>query len=89
MSDAPQGAEGAGSDQDPVPSADTFSTGEPEGSVDDAAAPRGYRLVGDCDFASCQPACAAISPVPGGVGPMTRAMLLVNTLEAASRAAAR
>ena len=38
MSDAPQGAEGAGSDQDPVPSADPFSPGEPEGSVDDAAA---------------------------------------------------
>lgn len=38
MSDAPQGAEGAGSDQDPVPSADPFSTGAPEDSVDDAAA---------------------------------------------------
>ncbi len=38
MSDAPQGAEGAGSDQDPVPSADPFSTGEPAGSADDAAA---------------------------------------------------
>lgn len=38
MSDAPQGAEGAGSDQDPVPSADPFSTGDPAGSADDAAA---------------------------------------------------
>ncbi len=50
-------------------------------SVEDASAPRGYRLVGDCDFASCQPACAAISPVPGGVGPLTIAMLLSNTLD--------
>jgi molecular chaperone GrpE len=38
VSDAPQGAEGAGPDQDPVPSADPFSTGAPEGSVDDAEA---------------------------------------------------
>ena len=37
-------------------------------SVDDAAAPRGYRLVGDADFASCAEVCSAITPVPGGVG---------------------
>ncbi len=55
-------------------------------SVEDAGAPRGYRLVGDCDFASCQPACAAISPVPGGVGPLTIAMLLSNTLDLYDRA---
>jgi methylenetetrahydrofolate dehydrogenase (NADP+)/methenyltetrahydrofolate cyclohydrolase/formyltetrahydrofolate synthetase len=50
-------------------------------SVDDAAAPRGYRLVGDADFASCAEVCSAITPVPGGVGPMTIAMLLSNTVD--------
>ena len=58
-------------------------------SVDDASAPRGYRLVGDCDFASCQPACAAISPVPGGVGPLTIAMLLSNTMDLYDRSHAQ
>jgi methylenetetrahydrofolate dehydrogenase (NADP+)/methenyltetrahydrofolate cyclohydrolase len=43
-------------------------------------------LVGDVDFESVEPLAAAITPVPGGVGPMTRAMLLVNTV-AAARAA--
>jgi methylenetetrahydrofolate dehydrogenase (NADP+)/methenyltetrahydrofolate cyclohydrolase len=42
-------------------------------------------LVGDVDFGPVSEAAAAITPVPGGVGPMTRAMLLVNTLEAARR----
>ena len=50
-------------------------------SVDDAAAPRGYRLVGDCDFESCRAVAGAITPVPGGVGPMTIAMLLQNTVD--------
>ena len=45
-------------------------------------------LVGDVDFGPVSEKAAAITPVPGGVGPMTRAMLLVNTLKAA-RAAAR
>jgi methylenetetrahydrofolate dehydrogenase (NADP+)/methenyltetrahydrofolate cyclohydrolase len=40
-------------------------------------------MVGDVDFASVEPVASAISPVPGGVGPMTRAMLVANTLEAA------
>ena len=47
--------------------------------VDDPAAKRGYRLVGDVDFAGVAPKCAAITPVPGGVGPMTIAMLMSNT----------
>jgi methylenetetrahydrofolate dehydrogenase (NADP+)/methenyltetrahydrofolate cyclohydrolase len=50
-------------------------------SVDDAAAPRGYRLVGDVDTSTCLTHCAAITPVPGGVGPMTIAMLLSNTVD--------
>jgi methylenetetrahydrofolate dehydrogenase (NADP+)/methenyltetrahydrofolate cyclohydrolase len=51
--------------------------------------PQAGRLCGDVDFDSALAVAGAITPVPGGVGPMTRAMLLVNTLEAASRAAAR
>jgi methylenetetrahydrofolate dehydrogenase (NADP+)/methenyltetrahydrofolate cyclohydrolase len=43
----------------------------------------GYRLSGDVDFASVSPKCAYITPVPGGVGPMTRIVLLQNTLKAA------
>ena len=50
--------------------------------VDDPAAKRGYRLVGDVDFAGVAPRCAAITPVPGGVGPMTIAMLMSNTIKA-------
>ena len=50
--------------------------------VDDASRRRGYRLVGDVDFAAVSEKAAAITPVPGGVGPMTIAMLLVNTLTA-------
>ena len=45
------------------------------------------RLCGDVDFAGVSKVAGWITPVPGGVGPMTRAMLLVNTLEAAERAA--
>ena len=44
------------------------------------------RLVGDCHFESCAEAAGAITPVPGGVGPMTIACLLANTLTACSRA---
>jgi methylenetetrahydrofolate dehydrogenase (NADP+)/methenyltetrahydrofolate cyclohydrolase len=43
------------------------------------------KLCGDVDFDSVREVASAITPVPGGVGPMTRAMLLVNTLEAAER----
>ncbi|CAN5413689.1 bifunctional methylenetetrahydrofolate dehydrogenase/methenyltetrahydrofolate cyclohydrolase FolD [soil metagenome] len=49
--------------------------------VDDATAKRGYRLVGDVDFDAVKEIAGAITPVPGGVGPMTIAMLLKNTLE--------
>jgi methylenetetrahydrofolate dehydrogenase (NADP+)/methenyltetrahydrofolate cyclohydrolase len=45
------------------------------------------KLCGDVDFASASEVASAITPVPGGVGPMTIAMLLVNTLEAAERSA--
>ena len=51
--------------------------------VDDPSRRRGYRLVGDVDFEPVSAKAAAITPVPGGVGPMTIAMLLVNTLTAA------
>ena len=51
--------------------------------VDDPTARRGYRLKGDVDFDGVSEKAAAITPVPGGVGPMTIAMLLVNTLSAA------
>jgi methylenetetrahydrofolate dehydrogenase (NADP+) / methenyltetrahydrofolate cyclohydrolase len=47
------------------------------------------KLVGDCDFASCEPVAGAISPVPGGVGPMTIAMLMANTVIAAYRKAGK
>jgi methylenetetrahydrofolate dehydrogenase (NADP+)/methenyltetrahydrofolate cyclohydrolase len=50
--------------------------------VEDPAAPRGYRLVGDVDFDAVAPRCSLITPVPGGVGPMTVAMLMSNTLSA-------
>ena len=53
--------------------------------TDDPNRSRGYRLEGDCDFASVSQKAEAITPVPGGVGPMTIAMLLVNTLKAANR----
>ncbi len=52
--------------------------------VVDTTAPRGYRIVGDVDFASVSPKSSAITPVPGGVGPMTIAMLLRNTIYAAA-----
>jgi methylenetetrahydrofolate dehydrogenase (NADP+)/methenyltetrahydrofolate cyclohydrolase len=51
--------------------------------VEDPSKKSGYRLTGDVDFASVAPKCRAITPVPGGVGPMTIAMLMKNTLQAA------
>ena len=54
--------------------------------VPDPASPRGYRLVGDVDFTSVQPVAGAITPNPGGVGPMTIALLLSNTVRAAEDA---
>jgi len=53
--------------------------------TDDPKSSRGYRLEGDCDFTSVSQKAEAITPVPGGVGPMTIAMLLTNTLKAANR----
>ena len=53
--------------------------------IPDATKPKGYRLCGDADFESCAEVASAITPVPGGVGPMTITMLLWNTLESAKR----
>ena len=50
--------------------------------IDDASRERGWRLVGDVDFAEVAPKCSYITPVPGGVGPMTIASLMLNTLKA-------
>ena len=55
--------------------------------VDDPSRSSGYRLVGDVDFDAVAEKASAITPVPGGVGPMTIAMLLTNTLRAAQYAA--
>ena len=51
--------------------------------VEDATKKRGYRLAGDVDFAGVRKKARAITPVPGGVGPMTIAMLMKNTARAA------
>ncbi len=51
--------------------------------VDDPSTKRGYRIVGDVQFAEAEKVASLITPVPGGVGPMTIAMLLVNTVQAA------
>jgi methylenetetrahydrofolate dehydrogenase (NADP+)/methenyltetrahydrofolate cyclohydrolase len=53
--------------------------------VPDPAAPNGSKLVGDVAFAEVAPKCKAITPVPGGVGPMTIAMLMHNTVQACKR----
>ncbi len=55
--------------------------------VEDATKKRGYRLVGDADFEAIKEKASFITPVPGGVGPMTITMLLYNTVESAKRAA--
>jgi methylenetetrahydrofolate dehydrogenase (NADP+)/methenyltetrahydrofolate cyclohydrolase len=54
--------------------------------VDDASNPRGYRLCGDVKFDEVAEVASAITPVPGGVGPMTIAMLLMNTLQGVKQA---
>jgi len=56
--------------------------------IDDPTSPRGYRLVGDVDFEPVSRVASRITPVPGGVGPMTIAMLMSNTVRAAERIAA-
>jgi 5,10-methylene-tetrahydrofolate dehydrogenase/methenyl tetrahydrofolate cyclohydrolase len=55
-------------------------------AVNDPSAPKGYRLVGDVAFDEVKEVAGAITPVPGGVGPMTIAMLLRNTMDGAKRA---
>jgi len=55
--------------------------------VDDPSAAKGYRIVGDVHFASARAVASLITPVPGGVGPMTIAMLMKNTVRAAAQIA--
>jgi len=55
--------------------------------VDDPTTEKGYRLTGDVHFASAKEVAGAITPVPGGVGPMTIAMLMTNTVQAARQSA--
>ncbi len=57
--------------------------------VDDSSTPKGYRLVGDAHFPSVSEVAGAITPVPGGVGPMTVAMLMSNTVMAAEAQTSR
>ena len=54
--------------------------------VDDASKERGYKLVGDVDYEEALKVAGHLTPVPGGVGPMTIAMLLRNTVRAAKLA---
>lgn len=55
--------------------------------IEDPHSAKGYRIVGDVDFEAVAERCAAITPVPGGVGPMTIAMLMANTVTACERLA--
>jgi methylenetetrahydrofolate dehydrogenase (NADP+)/methenyltetrahydrofolate cyclohydrolase len=55
--------------------------------VNDSTSPKGYRIVGDVAFASARQVASRITPVPGGVGPMTIAMLMKNTVRAAAQIA--
>jgi methylenetetrahydrofolate dehydrogenase (NADP+)/methenyltetrahydrofolate cyclohydrolase len=54
----------------------------------DPSSAKGYRIVGDVNFRAVAERCAAITPVPGGVGPMTIAMLMANTIRACEQLAA-
>lgn len=54
-------------------------------TIQDASKKKGYRLVGDVDFESASKHASCITPVPGGVGPMTITMLLSNTVDSAAR----
>jgi len=56
-------------------------------SIEDSTRKSGYRLVGDVAYEEVKEVASLITPVPGGVGPMTVAMLLRNTLEGAKRSA--
>ena len=53
--------------------------------IEDATKKQGFRLVGDVDFDAVKHKASMITPVPGGVGPMTITMLLYNTVESAKR----
>lgn len=53
--------------------------------IPDSTKKSGFRLIGDCDFDDCKEKASFITPVPGGVGPMTIAMLMQNTLESAEK----
>ncbi len=57
--------------------------------IEDATRPRGYRIVGDVDFEAVKDSCSSITPVPGGVGPMTIAMLMANTVKACRQQVAK
>lgn len=57
--------------------------------IEDETAKKGYRLVGDVDFEAVKEKASLITPVPGGVGPMTITMLLYNTVESAKKAAGK
>jgi methylenetetrahydrofolate dehydrogenase (NADP+)/methenyltetrahydrofolate cyclohydrolase len=57
--------------------------------IEDETAKKGYRLVGDVDFEAVKEKASLITPVPGGVGPMTITMLLYNTAESAKKAAGK
>ena len=63
------------------PGATVIDVGTPR--MPDASRPKGFRLCGDVKFDEVAPLCSFISPVPGGVGPMTICMLMLNTLAAA------
>lgn len=54
-------------------------------AIDDATKKAGHRLVGDVDFNGCKEVASKITPVPGGVGPMTIAMLMRNTINGTRR----
>ena len=57
--------------------------------IPDSTKKSGFRLIGDCDFDDIKEKASYITPVPGGVGPMTIAMLIFNTLEAATAASVK
>lgn len=53
--------------------------------IEDKSSPKGYKVVGDVNYDQCYPKASLITPVPGGVGPMTIAMLMKNTLDSAAK----
>ena len=71
-----------------VPSLPASLAWDASPALQDPSAKRGYRLVGDVNFAEASEKAACITPVPGGVGPMTIAMLLRNCVDGAARTCA-